>query len=451
LDTPRNLALLVLNKQAHKFITVDTCLDEIFRQNPNLNRRDRAFLVHLVQGVLRWQRRLDWIIEQSSDFPIKKITPPVLNILRLALYQIYFMDRVPESAAVNEAVNQAKKNGARYIVSFVNGILRNICKKKDDVDFPDPDENPVLFFSVFYAYPEWLVDKWFKEWGSEFTEALLSAENRVPELTIRVNRLRLGRTALIKRLSEEGVHGRRTDYSPDGILLENFKGRVDELESFRKGLFQVQDEAAQITSHILNPKQGQIILDTCAGLGGKSTHLAEFMADNGQVMALDISLKRLVSLVKNLKRLSIKSIQPIVADASGSLSSLLRLKFDGIVVDAPCSGLGVLSRHPDGKWNRTEGDVRRLAIVQETILNEVASLLKTGGKMLYVTCTISKEENEEVVKRCLAENRDLQLENIKDHVPEWGHDLVDNEGFLRTFPHEHHMDGFFSALFIKKE
>jgi 16S rRNA (cytosine967-C5)-methyltransferase len=174
------------------------------------------------------------------------------------------------------------------------------------------------------------------------------------------------------------------------------------------------------------------------------------MADNGQVMALDISLKRLVSLVKNLKRLSIKSIQPIVADASGSLSSLLRLKFDGIVVDAPCSGLGVLSRHPDGKWNRTEGDVRRLAIVQETILNEVASLLKTGGKMLYVTCTISKEENEEVVKRCLAENRDLQLENIKDHVPEWGHDLVDNEGFLRTFPHEHHMDGFFSALFIKK-
>jgi 16S rRNA (cytosine967-C5)-methyltransferase len=450
LDTPRNLALLVLNKQAHKFITADTCLEDIFRQNPKLNQRDRAFLVHLVQGVLRWQRRLDWIIEQSSDFPIKKITSPVLNILRLALYQIYYMDRVPESAAVNEAVNQAKKSGARYIVSYVNGILRNICKKKDDVDFPDPDANLVLYLSVFYAYPEWLVDKWLNEWGRDFTEELLWAENRVPSLTIRVNRLRLGRTALIKQLEEEGVRGRQTYFSPDGILLEDFKGRIDELASFRKGLFQVQDEAAQITSHILNPRPGQVILDVCAGLGGKSSHLAELMADKGQVLALDINLQRLVSLVKNSKRLSIKGIQPFVADASGSLSSHLRSKFDGIVVDAPCSGLGVLSRHPDGKWHRTEGDIRRLAVVQEMILNEAAFLLKTGGKMLYVTCTISREENEEVVQRCLAKNRDLRLENIKDHAPEWGHDLVDKEGFLRTFPHEHHMDGFFSALFMKK-
>jgi 16S rRNA (cytosine967-C5)-methyltransferase len=450
LDTPRSLALLVLNKQADKFITVDTCLEDVFRQNPNLNPRDRAFIVNLVQGVLRWQRRLDWIIEQSSDFPIKKITLPVLNILRLALYQIYFLDRVPESAAVNEAVNQAKKNSARYIVSFVNGILRNICKKKDDVDFPDPDENLVLYLSVFYAYPEWLVNKWLNEWGRDFTEELLSAGNCLPKITIRVNRLKLGRTALIKRLAEEGVYGRPTDYSPDGITLDDFRGRIDALASFREGLFQVQDEAAQITSHILNPKPGQNILDVCAGLGGKSTHLVELMADKGQVLALDISLQRLLSLVKNSKRLSTKTLQPIVADASVSLSSLLRLKFDGIVVDAPCSGLGVLSKHPDGKWNRTEKDLNRLTIVQRTILNQAASLMRSGGKMLYITCTISKEENDVVVQKCLKKNRHLRLENITDHVPERGRALIDKDGFLRTFPHEHQMDGFFAALFTKK-
>ena len=451
MDTPRNLALLVLNKRARKFIKIDTCLEDVFRQNPNLNHRDRAFIVNLVQGVLRWQRRLDWIIEQRCDFPIKKIDPPVLNILRLALYQIFFMDRVPESAAVNEAVNQAKNKGAPHIVSFVNGILRNICKKKNDIDFPDPDENLVLYLSVFHAYPDWLVNKWLNEWGRDFTEELLSAENLLPTLTLRVNRLKLGRTALIERLAEEGVHGEPTAYSPDGISLDDFKGRIDVLDSFQEGLFQVQDEAAQITSHILNPRPGQTILDACAGLGGKSTHLAELMADKGQVLALDISLQRLLSLVKNSERLHVTTLQPIAADVSVSISSQLRLKFDGILVDAPCSGLGVLSRHPDGKWNRTEKDIKRLAMVQGDILNETATLLKSGGKMLYVTCTISKEENEEVVQRCLSKNRRLRLENIKDHAPEWGQALIDKDGFLRTFPHEHQMDGFFCGTIYQKK
>ena len=180
MDTPRDLALALLNRQEHKFSIVDNGLEDTFRRNPGLDYRDRAFIVHLVQGVLRWRRRLDWIIEQASDFPLKKISPIVLNILRLALYQIFFMERVPESAAVNEAVNQAKKEGARYIVSFVNGILRNICKGKNDIDFPDPDENLTLYLSVFYSYPDWLVNKWLEEWGREFSETLLSSGNRIP-------------------------------------------------------------------------------------------------------------------------------------------------------------------------------------------------------------------------------------------------------------------------------
>ena len=441
----------MLNKQAHKRIVTDICLEDIFRQNPKLDHRDRAFIVHLVQGVLRWRRRLDWIIEQAADFPLKKITPTVLNILRLALYQIFFMDRVPESAAVNEAVNQAKKEGARHVVSFVNGILRNICRAKTEINFPDPDTNPVLFLCVFYSYPEWLVNKWLKEWGREFTEELLSAGNQIPVLTIRTNRLRLSRSALIERLAEEGIAGKPTSYSPDGVLIEDLKGRVDELVSFRQGLFQVQDQAAQITSHILDPQPGQTILDVCAGLGGKSTHLAELMEDKGQVVGLDIDHRRLLSLVENSKRLSINNVRPIVANASGSLSPLFRTKFDGVVIDAPCSGLGVLSRHPDGKWNRKKEDVQRLTFIQKSILNEARPLLNPGGKMLYITCTISKEENEDMVQGFLAAHKDLSLENIRDHIPAWGLSLVDESGFLRTFPNEHDMDGFFAALFVKRK
>lgn len=450
LETPRNLALLALNRLSHKPIFSGNCLDEVFQSNAHLNDRDRAFINHLVQGVLRWRLRLDWIIEQAADFPKKKITPTILNILRLAIYQIFFLDRVPESAAVNEAVKQAKTSGTRHVVSFVNGILRNICRQKDNIAFPDRDRDPLLYLSVFYSYPDWLVKNWLREWGTEFTEGLLLAGNRIPSLTLRANLLRLSRSGLIKRLEEEGIIAKPTSYSPEGILVENFRGRVEELISFREGLFQVQDQAAQITSHLLAPEPGETILDICAGFGGKTTHLAELMGDKGLMLALDISPGRLINLGKNSRRLGVGSISAFAADASKSLSSLFRIKLDKIMIDAPCSGLGVLSRHPDGKWNRNEGDIKRLALLQKTIVSEAVSVLKSGGKMLYVTCTVSREENEGVVNGCLASNKDILLKNIKDHVPEWGVNLIDDQGFLKTFPHIHHMDGFFAALFQKK-
>jgi 16S rRNA (cytosine967-C5)-methyltransferase len=449
-ETPRNLALTVLNGLSHRPFLPGSYLDDVSRRYAHLDERDRAFINHLVQGVLRWRLRLDWIIEQASDFPIQRITPPILNILRLALYQIFFLDRVPESAAVNEAVNQSKAHAARHVVSFVNGILRSICREKDKINFPDRDSDPAHYLSVFYSYPIWLVKKWIKDWGIDFTESLLSAGNRIAVFTIRANLLKLDRPALIKRLAEEGMVGRPTLYSPEGILIEGFRGRADELSSFKQGLFQVQDEAAQITSHLLAPQPGGTILDLCAGLGGKTTHLAELTGDRGRVLALDISHRRLVSLGRNSWRLGIGSITSLVADASRSLASLFRFKFDKIMIDAPCSGLGVISRHPDGKWSRNGEDIGRLALLQKTLMDEAGSILRSGGKMLYVTCTISKEENEGVVNSCLKSNRDILLEDIKDHVPEWGLDLIDEQGFLRTFPHIHHMDGFFAALFTKR-
>ncbi len=449
-DTPRNLALSVLNGLSHRPILSGSYLDDVFRSHAQLDERDRAFISHLVQGVLRWRLRLDWIIAQASDFPLEKIAPPILNILRLALYQIFFLDRVPDSAAVNEAVNQSKAHGAKHIVSFVNAILRGVCRNKDEITFPDRDREPAHYLSVFYSYPMWLVKRWMRDWGIDFTEGLLSAGNRIPDFIIRTNILRLGRHELVARLKEEGMTARPTPYSPQGIRVEGLRGRPDELASFREGLFQVQDQAAQITSHLLAPQPGEDILDIGAGLGGKTTHLAELMGDRGRLLALDISRRRLISLGRNSLRLGIKCVFSLVADASMSLSSLFHYNFDKIMLDAPCSGFGVISRHPDGKWNRREADIERLALLQKGMLGEAVSILRSGGKVLYVTCTISKEENEEVVKDCLERHRDMSLVNMKDHAPGWCRDLIDDQGFLRTFPHVHHTDGFFAALFKKR-
>jgi 16S rRNA (cytosine967-C5)-methyltransferase len=449
-DTPRDLALRVLNDLSRKPGFSASSLDSLFRSRPHLEERDRAFISQLVQGALRWRARLDWVIRQTSDFSLKKISLPVLNLLRLALYQILFLDRVPESAAVNEAVKQAKKRHPPYVVSFVNAVLRKASRNKNQVSFPDRRKNPVEYLSVFYSYPEWLVRKWIREWGVDFAEALLEAQNRIPALTVRFNSLKVKRNDLMHRLDKEsGIKGKATPYSPQGIRLENFRGRVDQSRAFKDGLFQVQDEAAQLTSLLVSPLAGERVLDLCAGYGGKTTHLAELMEDKGQVIALDMNRTRLVSLAANAARLGIKSAVAVAADASGELSSLFRVRFDRIVVDAPCSGLGVISRHPDGKWNKKEEDIPRLAQLQKAILTRGCSLLRRAGLLLYVTCTLSREENEEVVEACLAGNKTMVLVDLKDRAPLWARDLIDDRGFLRTFPHLHGMDGFFGALLRK--
>ncbi len=449
--SPRELALISLNARGNRgHNPANYHLDDLFQTSPNLDDRDRAFISQLVHGVCRWRLRLDWIISRFTRFPLKDIDPVVLNILRLALFQIFFLDRVPESAAVNEAVNQARLNKKPdYVISFINGVLRNICRQRQKIGFPDPIDEPIDYLSVFYSYPEWLVKKWVKELGRDFTEALLASQNVPPCLNIRTNTLKVSRNKLLEYLREEGVSGTPAPYAPEGILLEGFKGRVDVLKAFRKGLFQVQDQAAMITSHLIGLRPGDMVLDLCAGLGGKSTHMAAIMEARGNIISVDINRERLVHLNLNAKRLGITNIYSIVADASKSFASAFGHRFDSIVVDAPCSGLGVISRHPDTKWNTEEGDIARLSILQKSIMNESARMIRKGGKLLFVTCTISKEENEEVVKDFLDTNVDMSLENMKKHAPYWALELIDKQGFFRTFPQIHHMDGFFAALFRK--
>jgi 16S rRNA (cytosine967-C5)-methyltransferase len=449
-ETPRDLALGALTRLTRDPGFSSSILDRLFRANPNLDDRDRAFVSQLVQGVVRWRLRLDWIIGEAAHFPLRKIDPPVLDILRLALYQIFFLNRIPESAAVNEAVKQAKARCPRHVVSFVNGLLRNICRHKDRITFPDRSADPVLYLSVYHSYPGWLVEKWIRELGEEKADALLEAGNRTPLLTARVNGLKTSRSSLIRRMEAEGLKARPTRYSPLGVVMEGLRGRVDQLEAFREGLLQVQDEAAQVASFLLAPPPGSRVLDVCAGYGGKTSHLAELMGNQGKVVALDTNRARLISLAENSKRLGIDITHPVVADAARHVSDLLRSSFDRIMVDAPCSGLGVLSRHPDGKWNRDKEDVKRLAGLQSSILNQAAGALGRRGRMLYVTCTVSRDENEGVVEAFLSKNKGFVLENLKNQAPPWALDLIDERGFLRALPHLHGTDGFFAALFARR-
>jgi 16S rRNA (cytosine967-C5)-methyltransferase len=449
-ETPRDLALRVLNLLSREAVLPDDTLDHLFRSDPSLDQRDRAFVSHLVLGVLRWRSRLDWVIEKNVDFPLNRIDPAVLNILRLALHQVFFMGRVPESAAVDEAVKQAKRSQPKHVVSFVNGILRNVCRRKDAIPFPDAEKDPVSYLSRFHSYPEWLVRRWLHAWGREFTEALLAAGNRIPGLVIRTNILKLSRPDLLRELEAEGARGRPTPFSPQGILLEDFRGRVDQLSSFQRGLFQVQDEGAQVASLLLGPRSGETVLDICAGFGGKTTHMAELMDDRGGVISLDTNVMRLLRLNENLVRLGIKSVSSVRADASGDLSSLFQRPFDRVMIDAPCSGLGVLSRHPDGKWNKSGKDIQRLSELQKRIVGRAVPVIRKGGTMLYVTCTLTKEENEEVVRQCLKNHGEISLVDLREEAPEGVRELIDEQGFLRTFPHKHSMDGFFGALFRKK-
>jgi len=446
---PRDLALAALNSQNLSPGFHERYLEKAFKEMPHLNERDRAFTLHMVQGVLRWQIRLDWVVKETVRFPFGKIQPPILNILRLALYQIFFMDRVPDSAAVNEAVKQAKVFGYNHVKGFVNGILRNICRHKGRITFPDRDSDRARYLSLVYSYPIWLVRKWTMEMGAEEAERLLDAGNRLPNLVIRTNTLKTERGRLIEILNDEGVNAIPLPYSPEGIAFDGFKGTVNRLKAFREGLFQVQGEAAQICSHLALPQPGESVLDLCAGLGGKSTHLAALMGDRGLILALDRNHFRLTNLLKSSMRLGIGSLYPVVADATAPVSSFLRHTFDSILIDGPCSGLGVISRHPDTKLAKGEGDIKRLALLQSRMLNRAVPLLKTGGRMLYVTCTISREENEGVVESFLKGNSEMAPMNLKDYCPEWGLDLIDDNGFFKAFPHVHGMEGFFGALFRK--
>ena len=412
----------------------------------NLSGPDRGLFAELVFGVLRRQGTLDYILTGLLTQPLLKLEPQVLIFLRLGLYQLMYLDRIPESAAVNESVNLAKQTLPRAS-GLVNAVLRNYLRNKDSVVYPDPINAPADSIAARHSHPAWLVKLWFSQIGEAETELLAEASSRQPALTLRANTLVTSRDELLTAFAANGINATACRYSPHGIQVEG-RHHIPGLPGFREGLFAVQDEASQMVAFLLDPQAGERILDTCAAPGGKATHLAQLMGNQGELLAMDNSGSKLPLIQEAAQRLGITIIRTRAADLLQS-SALPAAAFDRVLLDAPCSGLGVIRRNPEAKWRLTSDDITRLAAVQKTMLKNAARLLRPGGVLVYSTCSTSQQENEDVVRDFLSRGSDCVLENLNLVVPQYG-ELFTDEGMFRAWPHRHGMDGFFAARIMKK-
>jgi len=450
ITNPRALALAALNRFDRTLSPPSEFLSKGLQKGKGIEQRDRSLAFHLIQGVMRWRLRLDWILGLFLEKPITKLHPKVLNILRLALYQILFLDKIPHSAAVNEAVEQVKALGLKQLAGFINGVLRAIVRQAPSFPFPDKNHDPITYLSTYHSFPQWMTKIWVEQFGFEEAENLMAALNEIPRIVLRANTLKISREDLIEELAREGIEAKPTRYSPWGLEVVRAEVELDKSRSFKRGHFTIQGEPAQICSFLLSPFGKKPLLDLCAGMGGKSTHLAELTGNRVLIIALDTNPSRLLSLKKTARRLGAERISPLLFDATDHLEALFRERFERILLDSPCSGLGTISKNPDIKWSKSERDISRLALLQKELLLRGLENLAPGGRLLYVTCTMLRQENEEVVDWVLAKQREVSLIHLGESIAEWGKDLVDERGFFRSYPHKHHMEGFFAALIEKK-
>ncbi len=443
----RQIALSILNTVGKGRHTLDKIIEDFFRKNSNLSKRDRAFTQALVFGVLRWRRRLDWIINYFSKTPSGRLDPVILNILRLGLFQVVFLDRVPDSAAVNTSVEMAKPCAPKWVVRFVNGLLRNAARKYRDVSFPDSKKDMVEAISISKSFPSWMIKRWLERFGHEETEALCDSINMIPPITIRTNTFKTTRKTLLESFEIMADKVECTGYSQEGISFYHAKSTIDEMAAFKDGLFQVQDEAAQLVSLLLAPRPGEIVLDACAGLGGKTGHIAQLMENHGKIVAMDMNEKKLLKLETEMDRLGFTNVLTVKHDLHKKYE---KKQFDRILLDAPCSGMGVLRRNPDTKWSMTLDKIFDCKKRQEAFLDQLAGNLKTGGILVYAVCSMEPEENEQVIKTFLNKHAEFVIETEPKEPTGELRGLINERGCLNTFPHINNMDGFFSVC-LKKQ
>jgi len=447
---PRETALRILmdveSKKAYANLALSAALGE-----HETGKLDRAFITELVYGTLRTLNTLDWVLGKHLRRPLSGLTVPVRNILRLGAYQVLFTNRIPESAAVNEAVKLARRYGHAGTVKFVNGVLRNLVRSGTQLDYPDPDKEPVEYISLRHSHPRWLVRRWLKEYGFETTEALCRVNNQPAPNTVRVNTLKTDTVSLQNLLHEQGIETAKGKYADNCLHLNGFVS-LGGISQFKTGLFQAQDESSILVGQALRPEPGTRVIDVAAAPGGKSTHLAQLMQNRGEIIALDVHEHKIKLIKENCRRLGVEIVHPIQADAR-KIPDQYSLGNDYVLVDAPCSGLGVLRRRPDARWRKEESQINELAELQAQILNAADRVLKPGGVLLYSTCTITREENLGQVEAFLAKHSEYELEPLTGLLPEeLNRDNTMQKGYLQILPHIHDgLDGFFMARLRKKE
>lgn len=393
--------------------------------------RDAALTTQIVYGTVRMQGALDWIVSQFSDRPVEKIGLKALMCLRIALYQLFYLDRIPDYAAVNESVRLAKTGRNPGVAAFVNAVLRKYIAGRDSLKFPAKEDDPAAYISTVHSHPRYLVERWINIFGIERTEEICRVNNIPAPLFVRTNTLKISRDDLIKRLENEGVSTQTVDGSPLALRLDDYPAPAA-LPSFRDGLFYVQDVSAMRAVYCLKPQQNEHVLDICAGPGGKTTFIAQQMQKHGSLVAVDSDPVKTVMIEQNLSRLGIPGVSVIRTDATKLYEEHPDWSFDRILVDVPCSNTGVLRRRVEARWRLTPEDFDRLAAIQMCLLDSAAKMLKKKGVLVYSTCSIDPAENEQVASAFLADHEELKM-NLEEN----------------TLPVEGGADGGYIARFVR--
>ncbi len=431
-------------------------LDERLRgceARKSLDAKDRAFVRELAYGTLRWRGQLDQALSFCLSGSAEKLPPVVLNVLRLGAYQILFTDRIPPWAAVDEAVGQVRARGFAGLAALVNGVLRRLAREAEGWRRTDDAASPQDADALADAesHPRWMVRRWARRWGMEGAVRVCRANNAAGPLTLRVNRRRATPEVLEEALRSAGAEVARGRISPDVLTLRG-GGDVRTLPGFRDGWFAVQDEGAALMAPLLGVRPGDRVWDVCAGPGGKTAHLAELMEDEGLLLATDPHRTRLARVAETARRMGLRSVSPV----RGGMDASRGEAFDAVLVDAPCSGLGVLRRHPEAKWNKTEADILRLSGLALKILRAASRAVGPGkgegegGRLLYCVCSLEEEETGRVVEAFeqSAEGARFQREDLSSRLPDGlssARRFVDRSGCFALRPGDAGTDGFFAA------
>ena len=456
IDKPREIALKALYKIDKEEAFSNIALDEELSKNYKiLNEKDIGLISQIVYGVTTWRLTLDCIIEKHSKIKLKKISPWIINILRMGIYQIIFLDKIPKSAAVDESVNLAKRYGHKTSSGFVNAILRKVeTKDYEELFLIASEEKNIEKISKTQSMPKWLIERLMGNNSIEKVEEICKSLNLKPQISIRINRLKINKQEVINKLEDKGIQVKQGELE-DFLIIKNVKN-IENLPEFKQGFFTVQDESAGLAALFLNPKKGENVLDACSAPGGKTTHLAELMENEGTIDAWDIYEHRLNLIKDNCQRLGVKIVNTKIQNAeepkvSSEQNETIILKdekqefplYDKILLDVPCMGTGVIKRKPDIKWQRKPEDVEEITKIQFNILQNCSKLLKKGGELVYSTCSILREENEEIIEKFLKQNPNFETitEQEIEKFSCFEKYLKDNK-YLNILPNEEH-DGFF--------
>ncbi|SFL87337.1 16S rRNA (cytosine(967)-C(5))-methyltransferase RsmB [Pelosinus propionicus] len=438
----REIALKIINDVTSNHAYANIALVRELNRH-KISDQDRRFITELVYGTIKAGETLDWMIGHYVTRSLNKVAPVILNILRMGMYQIFFLSKVPVSAACNQAVELTKKYGHTGTVKFVNAVLRNAGRGPEKVIYPDREKDIVKFLALKYFHPQWMVGRWVKRLGADAAEELCQINNVTPALSLRTNTLKNTREELLDVLNQEGVSAEASVWTPEGIVCHSYPA-LSTLKSLRDGLFQIQDESSMLVAHVLAPKPGEFIIDACGAPGGKSTHIATLMENKGRVLSTDVYEHKLVLTKENAQRLGLTIIDVQSLDAT-TLGDHYTRQADKVLVDAPCSGLGVLRRKADSRWRKTEDMFKELPILQMAILKSAAECVKLGGTLVYSTCTTEPEENQEVVDNFLKENPDFALQHAGEMFP-----VTENKAeMVQLWPHIDHVDGFFISRLVR--